>query len=232
MSTVTAYFLIYNAVRKLQQCFHFPSYIVVINPWAENRSQNFLQNRNIPKENRESRHHDSNAFNALRVSHSIEINYVRHTSLPRFAKLSPEGWRSRIDRRAPSRIAPCKFNLRNKIARPRCLTKRNEKGGGGSTYLQVSTGAASEALRLCHSTQAPPHSFLDEPHVTRMRKSESTSCVLFLKFFFQFCVISSKYRHRGAKKDSCYLNIFIHEFSINKIYDFKDYFSFVFDSAI
>lgn len=130
MSTVTAYFLIYNAVRKLQQCFHFPSYIVVINPWAENRSQNFLQNRNIPKENRESRHHDSNAFNALRVSHSIEINYVRHTSLPRFAKLSPEGWRSRIDRRAPSRIAPCKFNLRNKIARPRCLTKRNEKGGG------------------------------------------------------------------------------------------------------
>lgn len=51
MSTVTAYFLIYNAVRKLQQ--YFPSYIVVINPWAENRSQNFLQNRNIPKENRE-----------------------------------------------------------------------------------------------------------------------------------------------------------------------------------
>lgn len=132
MSTVTAYFLIYNAVRKLQQ--YFPSYIVVINPWAENRSQNFLQNRNILKENRESRHHDSNAFNVLRVSHSIEINYVRHTSLPRFAKLSPEGWRSRIDRRAPSRIAPCKFNLRNKIARPRCLTKRNGKGRGVLTY--------------------------------------------------------------------------------------------------
>lgn len=166
-----------------------PLRIIVINPSPKidlTSLSRIHQNRNIPKENTSHRIPRFEAFNVLGVS----IRQKSITSILRQldsrSYLPKDGACESIARQVVSyRVVSCKFNLRNKIARPRCLEVRKRNGG-------VLTGFNRRRQKHYDCVTHPSCLLaLDELHVTRMRKSESTSCVLSLSnleivFFFSF----------------------------------------------
>lgn len=105
--------------------------------------------------------------NVLRVP--VRRNQLEHASLPRFATLFPGGKPGRIDVQVGPAVSR-KFNLHNKIARPRCLDievagkNRSEKMDFRRRREKPCESLTSSPPQHCSLPRQAP------PRVTRTRK--------------------------------------------------------------
>lgn len=136
-----------------------PLLIIVINPSPKIDLTSLScihQNRNIPKENSSHRiHHDSKLLTSS--GYPFDRNQLRHTSLARFAKLSP---RRMANRSRASRVVSYRVNSIYVIkSRVRGVSKSGNETG---EYLQVSTGdvRSTTTVSLTRAASSPSTSFM------------------------------------------------------------------------